>query len=434
MVEPHDPSLDDEALDALVKGALPEEAAPAGFAERTLAMRRRARARWPALVGAAALAASVAAAVVLSRGGALEGGGPNGGPGSGALAAHTRETREIGRGTVVAEPGATLAWTVAPDGAAQVTQQAGRAFYRVDRGESAFVVDTPAGRVVVHGTCFTVTVDPGARPQGARGVDPSPQEPAMSNLALSSRLPSAAAGAVLGAALSAAVVVSVQEGRVSLENEHGAVAVAAGEEAGAEPGTAPRASAAPADALARTAAALARAEQALEATRAASDGDVGALVAENARLRAELTDERASLAVMKAERVEDRGEALGFPEDLPPRFSEQSLLKSFQQAFADGTVKGEVSSIDCTEYPCIVYGKVHGDTRDLMKELQKSAAFKDYAEDRQAVSGWTRGDDGPEEFAVVLTPKPAEGDDEAERSQAGRRVRWRIDQGRAGSR
>ena len=256
----------------------------------------------------------------------------------------------------------------------------------------------------------------------------------MSNLALSSRLPSAAAGAVLGAALSAAVVVSVQEGRVSLENEHGAVAVAAGEEARAEPGSAPRASAAPADALARTAAALARAEQALEATRAASDGDVGALVAENARLRAELADERATLQVMKAERVEDRGEALPFPEDLPPRFSEAALLKSFQQAFADGAVKGEVSSIDCTEYPCIVYGKVQGDTRDLMKELQKSPSFKDYAEDRQAVSGWTRGDDAPEEFAVVLTPKAQDGDDDAERSQASRRVRWRIEQGRAGSR
>ena len=429
MAEPREPALDDEALDALVRGAVPEEAAPAGFAERALARRRRARARWPAILGTAALAASVAAAVVLTRGGVLDDA-----PGSGALAAATRETRELGRGTVVAEPGAVLSWNVAGDGAVQVTQQAGRAFYRVDRGESAFVVDTPAGRVVVHGTCFTVTVDPGARPQGARGIHPSPQEPAMSNLALSSRLPSAAAGAVLGAALSAAVVVSVQEGRVSLENEHGAVAVAAGEEARAERGTAPRASAPPADALARTAAALARAEQALEATRAASDGDVGALVAENARLRAELTDERASLQVMKAERVEDRGEALPFPEDLPPRFSEQGLLKSFQQAFADGAVKGEVSSIDCTEYPCIVYGKVQGDTRDLMKELQKSASFKDYAEDRQAVSGWTRGDDGPEEFAVVLTPKPAEGDDEAERSQAGRRVRWRIDQGRAGSR
>ncbi|MCC7073716.1 MAG: FecR domain-containing protein [Deltaproteobacteria bacterium] len=422
MAEPlepsHGPSHDDDALDALVRHALPDEPAPVGFAERALARRRPARRAWPALVAVGALAASVAALVLLSRSGA---------PDQGALVATARETLALGRATVVAEPGASLAWRVEQNSATRVRLEQGRAFFRVDRGSAPFLVDTAAGRVVVHGTCFTVSVE--------AGPALAAQEPAMPSLALPSRVPSIAAGAVLGAALSGAVVVAVYEGRVSLENEQGQVSVGPGEEARAERQGMPHAVVArpaDADALGRTAAALARAEQALEASRAASGGDVRVLLEENAQLRAELSEQRAEVAVMQAERAEDRGEAVPFPDDLPPRFSEAALLKSFQQAFADVGMKGEVSHIDCTEYPCIVYGKVPGDTRDLMKQLQQSSAFREYSDDDRRVSGWARDEGGPEQFAVVLTPKTgAEPDDQ---DAAVRRLRWRVDQGRAGSR
>lgn len=412
MAEPLDPN--DDALDALVRQALPDEPAPAGFTERALARGRPARRVWPAVAAACALAASVAVALVWARDDV---------PMAGALLAQARETRDLGRATVVAEPGAALSWSVDGAGAARVRLDAGSAFFRVDRSDAPFVVDTSAGRVVVLGTCFTVT------------VDPIPQEPAMPNLAVSSRLPTVAAGAALGAALSAVVVVSVYEGRVSLENAHGHVSAGPGEEARARSDQPPSSALAPSNevtALARSAAALARAEQALEASRAASGGDVRALLDENARLRQELAAQRAEVAVMQAEQVEDRGEALPFPDDLPARFTEPVLLKSFQQAFADVGMQGEVSHIDCTEYPCIVFGKVQGDTRDLMKQLQQSPAFRDYTDDQRRVSGWARDEGGPEEFAVVLTPKSGGEHDEQETTT--RRIRWRVDQGRAGSR
>ena len=297
--------------------------------------------------------------------------------------------------------------------------QGGRAFFRVERGAESFVVDTPAGRVVVHGTCFTVEIE---------------KEPPMSTVAVPSRLPSAAAGAVLGAALSAAVVVTVQEGRVSVENDHGAVSAAAGDEVRVDREHAPRATPGVHDRaeLARTMAALARAEQALQASSAASEGDTRALLDENTRLRRELDARQSELKTLLAERTEDRGEAVPFPDDLPPRFTEGALLKAFQQGFADVGLKGEVSHIDCTEYPCIVFGKVEGDTRDLMKKLQQSPVFGGYGDDHRSVRGWAHGDGEPEEFAVVLTPKA--GDRQGEPEGQHRRLGWRIDQGRAGSR
>jgi len=116
---------------------------------------------------------------------------------AGQRQATAQETIEIGqRAVLVAEAGARLRWRPGPARAVQVDQPAGEVFYRVNSGP--FVVHTPAGVVRVTGTCFRVEV---------------------SDMKLINR--QNLSGAAVGAALGAAVVVTVYEGRVLLARDTG---------------------------------------------------------------------------------------------------------------------------------------------------------------------------------------------------------------------
>jgi hypothetical protein len=191
---------------------------PPGFADRVLAARRAEQARGadespraPRRLGRMAAVAvgvcAVGAAVLLAW--------PRGRAANGSLVATERTSFALdGRGIAVAEPGAELAWRVTGGGDARVDQRAGDVFYRVDPG-GPFVVETSLGRVEVKGTCFRVEVIP-----------MSPSKPAL-------------IGAGVGAALSAAVVITVYEGKVLLANPQGERTVAAGERGVLTDGAAP---------------------------------------------------------------------------------------------------------------------------------------------------------------------------------------------------
>jgi hypothetical protein len=154
----------------------------------------------------------VAAAVVASACGlalvvAIVRGSPDlGGPSTGAVTTTERRTLAIGkRGVAVAEAGAALAWSV-HGGRARVDQGSGDVFYRIDHG-GPFVVATPLGEVRVTGTCFRIEVI----------MKPSKQS---------------LIGGGIGAAVAAAVVVTVYEGGVVVaDSSRGDKSVAAGERA-----------------------------------------------------------------------------------------------------------------------------------------------------------------------------------------------------------
>jgi hypothetical protein len=172
---------------------------PAGFADRVMAAgyakSGAPRKRWPWLVaGAAALGAAAAVLVVMARGGSQ--------PASGELVAKERTTTALGeRAVAVVEADAEIRWHIEGDGTSSIDQLAGDVFYRVDRG-GPFVVHTPAGDVRVTGTCFRVEV-----PMNKKHVFIS--------------------GSV-GAALAAAVVVTVYEGHVIAETKTAKTELAAG--------------------------------------------------------------------------------------------------------------------------------------------------------------------------------------------------------------
>lgn len=137
---------------------------PGGFADRVMAamapapaaIERRPRVRMWRWV---AVAFAAVGAVTLWQ---LRSGRDTGSA-TGSAAPSARQSIALGkRGVAVAEPGASLSWTVDGRGAA-IAQSAGDVFYRVERG-GPFRVETPHGTVRVTGTCFRVEVGDMKRP------------------------------------------------------------------------------------------------------------------------------------------------------------------------------------------------------------------------------------------------------------------------------
>ncbi|HKE16471.1 MAG TPA: hypothetical protein VKB80_16475 [Kofleriaceae bacterium] len=166
------------------RGALADEAGPAAIAAPAASPGPRRRiAPW------VVVAVAAAAALVLAQSRAPSGGG---GQMAGSASPATRQSIRIGqRAVAVAEAGAALSWAI-ESGRATVAQSAGDVFYRVERG-GTFEVETPHGSVRVTGTCFRVEVKPMKTPwQG-----------------------------VVGAAIGAAVMVTVYEGSVLFASRSG---------------------------------------------------------------------------------------------------------------------------------------------------------------------------------------------------------------------
>src|SRR5262245_41578819 len=208
MPDDSEPELEAHERDALAAWQPTEP--PAGFADRVAAepaaapavIRPERRRRWIAM--AAVLAAALAIGGV---GFAIVRGSDDapGGPSAGAVTADVRRSLQLGtRAVAVAEPGAVLAWTISK-GKARVEQGAGSVFYRVDHG-GPFVVATPLGEVTVTGTCFRVEVIMTGSKQTL-------------------------VGGAIGAALAAAVVVTVYEGGVVVAGGKGSTKVGPGEHA-----------------------------------------------------------------------------------------------------------------------------------------------------------------------------------------------------------
>jgi hypothetical protein len=170
----------------LVDRTLQAMAAQSNAEVNTPAANRAGRWRrvWPLVVGLAAGVALGGPAWVALRSRAD-------GFSAGERRVDAQETIQLGqRAVLVAEAGADLRWQRG-DGGVQVQQRAGEVFYRVNAGE--FRVQTPAGVIRVMGTCFRVEV---------------------SDMKLINR--QNLSGAAVGAALGAAVMVTVYEGRVLL--------------------------------------------------------------------------------------------------------------------------------------------------------------------------------------------------------------------------
>lgn len=415
------PTRRDEEYDApLPEGARAAWTAmepPDGFADRVLAARAPRRSRGIVVAAVVSLAAGVALTVAGQQ--ALA-------PSRVAAGRWDGETqRELAlglRGTATASPHAQLSWTVDARGVAHVMQPRGRVFYRVERGE-AFDVETPAGTVSVLGTCFVVDVS---------------EEAVMRREML---------GAATGAALAAAVVVTVYEGRVALANSHGRVEAVPGQEARARADAAPRAADSRAGRVARERDALAEERDRLRAQLDEAEAQVRSvmlagrdakdpLLAENQKLREQLAQAREALSAERADVAEREGRALPFPKELPESYRQDGLQRAFMDALSAAGIRGDVRSIDCTEFPCVVYGEAHhaadraeaeADFKRFEAELRKAYPDKVNSMHEGVWSRSHKTDDGKAEhvshFAISVYPSDAV--DEATRNEVRKRMRHR---------
>ncbi|MBI1944883.1 MAG: hypothetical protein HYS27_04260 [Deltaproteobacteria bacterium] len=414
--------LDDDRLDALAR-SLPAAEPPVGFADAVIEARFHRRPHRMLLAGvvvqAGAIAATLLVYLVAPYASASHGSEPV-----------VTQRRAVSLGDEVAavlEPGAALEFDVRGRWGAddvRAMQRVGRAFYRVDKG-TALVVTTPHGDVTVHGTCFSVDIvdhttdpeDPMSTITHATGT----ARPMFSKTSAAA----AAAGLLVGG-----LVVAVYEGEVSVKNGAGEVRVAPGEAAAVEAGGAP--------ALVHGRPELARLEgenralqDALVAARQALAGDPRRLADENAALAAKLKDAEQQLALVHAIAQDSDGVEVEPPADLPARFSEQALVAAFIGALKEAGIKGDVTHVDCGEYPCIVYGEVAAaadlDAMTIGERLEGTAAFAPYKDDANNASWWrsrTKDKETGEErddtkFGIALYPK----DDEEKRGEdIGKRV------------
>jgi ferric-dicitrate binding protein FerR (iron transport regulator) len=187
----------DGVMDRIAREERAETGDRLGRGAGGLPHRARPAARHAGIVASLALAASVALAIGLRDGGTSHG----------EAIAREREQVALGaRAVAVLESGAHVAW----DGDL-VNQPAGDVFYRVEPG-AAFRVHTPAGDVQVLGTCFRVRVDATEASVNGRDIK--------------------AAG--IGAALGAAALVSVYEGKVRVSHASDALTLGAGQSARAD--------------------------------------------------------------------------------------------------------------------------------------------------------------------------------------------------------
>lgn len=210
---------DERGLDEAVRAAFargPTAHAPAGFVDRVLQARareaaapiadlpavdrpRRPRSRRGWISVTAVLAAAACLALVSWRLLGRRAIVPDAFP---PVASIRQEVALAGRGVAVMEPGSEL--RASGGGQGRWRQSRGAIFYRVERG-GRFFIETPAGEVTVRGTCFRVEVQ-------------------SMKLERQGKL-----GFVAGAALSAAVVITVYEGRVGIANGRGTLELTAGQ-------------------------------------------------------------------------------------------------------------------------------------------------------------------------------------------------------------
>lgn len=141
-------------------------------------------------------------------------------------------------------------------------------------------------------------------------------------------------------------------------------------------------------------------------------------------LEAKVQDLERQLNLERAIRKGTEGERIEPPANLAPRFrDEQQLLTTFNAALKAAGFPGQVSNIDCTEHPCLVFGTGFGERGDLEK---LKGQLGPYENDSFSTYGFGTGDGKKEHrfFGVAVMPETKGPPDEATQ----KRITYRVNQ------
>jgi hypothetical protein len=103
---------------------------------------------------------------------------------------------------------------------------------------------------------------------------------------------------------------------------------------------------------------------------------------------------RQELAALREEQREVMGEPVEPPADMEPRFGGATMSGAVQGALGQANVSGEVEATDCSEHPCIVFGRLEGDEED-MEEVERAAALSVYDGDILTLLFWATSVEEP---------------------------------------
>ncbi len=103
---------------------------------------------------------------------------------------------------------------------------------------------------------------------------------------------------------------------------------------------------------------------------------------------------RQELLALREERREVMGEPVAPPADLEPRFSGSVMSGAVGVAFEQANVPGAVEATDCSEHPCIVFGRLEGDEEE-MEEVERTAALSTYDGDVLTLLFWATSVEEP---------------------------------------
>lgn len=136
------------------------------------------------------------------------------------------------------------------------------------------------------------------------------------------------------------------------------------------------------------------------------------------------------LRLAEESRALAEGIPLAPPADLEDRFKEAAVVQAFRYAARDAEFDVEIASVDCTEYPCIIYGHTVDDegTLEAFLDAATNDLYKEGATRVHYSWGRTRIPDSAElrrYFGVVLYP---ESDALRRGEQIQRQLRFRSQQ------
>ena len=104
-----------------------------------------------------------------------------------------------------------------------------------------------------------------------------------------------------------------------------------------------------------------------------------------------LNERETELTAVEALRVEREGTPIAPRPLAPERFASTTLATAVQDAFSQAHVPGGADGVDCSEFPCIVFGRING-TEDEMEKLEKAPSLTQYRNDILTVLLWTVSD------------------------------------------
>lgn len=107
--------------------------------------------------------------------------------------------------------------------------------------------------------------------------------------------------------------------------------------------------------------------------------------AELSRVQLQLSDLEREKKAMHGEPIPPRAS------EPASRFAEKPLLSAVQGAFKSTGIAGRIDTVDCSEFPCIVYGRVNGD-EEMVAKLEDAKPLEIYDQDIGVMLTWSSGD------------------------------------------